>query len=87
MMLHEFYLLVALPNETDDPTDFVDRLYEAGCNDCLLGVGRQGFVAIDASREADTRDQAIESVQADIRKAIPDARSIALSDRMFGGLP
>lgn len=48
--------------------DFEDRLYEAGCDDALVGVVK-GVVVLDFSREAKTFKDAVESAMRDVRKA------------------
>ncbi len=52
MTEYEFVLRFQLPAENDQPDEFLDSLYEAGCSDAVIGVGLSGYLALDFSREA-----------------------------------
>jgi 6-phosphogluconolactonase/glucosamine-6-phosphate isomerase/deaminase len=85
-MNHEFRLVYKLP---DDDIDQVvdrwcvlsedafaalhDRLYEAGCDDALIGTGRDGHIAFLFDREAPSRKEAIASAMAAIESVMPEA--------------
>jgi hypothetical protein len=56
-----------------DPDCYIDRLYEAGCDDALIGIGRQGCIALDFTRSASSAFEAISSAIVDVKKVIPDA--------------
>lgn len=51
-----------------DGDEWEDSLYEAGCDDALVGLQR-GLFVLDFSREADTLADAVESACADTRRA------------------
>lgn len=66
MNSYEFTIVATgLPIDNDD---CLDRFYEAGCNDAIIGLQRGVFV-LDFDREADTLVEAIESACADVRCA------------------
>lgn len=69
----EFTLKLRLPADRPEPAAWLDALFEAGCDDATVGVGRNGALALDFSRAADTADTAVRSAIADVRKAIPGA--------------
>jgi hypothetical protein len=69
----EFVLKFRLPRDGADPTDWLDALFEAGCDDATVGVGKHGSIALDFSREAPSAEEAIHSAIEDARKAIPSA--------------
>lgn len=74
-----FQLTCDLPNKSDDPGQFVDALYEAGCNDATLGIGAKGAIGLDFDREAASFDVALLSALSAIRRAIPGVHGIALN--------
>ena len=47
---YNFTLKFDLPNKNDHPDHFVDALYECGCNDALIGIGKVGKIALRFSR-------------------------------------
>lgn len=71
---YDFELSYALPSPDADPDDFVDVLYEAGCDDALLGIGRRGHIGMMFTRHHDSAWNALMSAIRDVREAIPGAR-------------
>jgi hypothetical protein len=76
MNLYEFTLLFALPDATANPARFVDALYEAGCDDAVVGIGKQGSIAMEFSRSAGSADEAVGSAIDAVTRAIPGATLI-----------
>jgi predicted DNA-binding transcriptional regulator AlpA len=73
-MEYEFILKFALPSPDDDPSNFLDSLYEAGCgDDAVIGVGKRGTIALDFSRHGASAEEAVLSAVQDVTKAIPGA--------------
>lgn len=70
-MIWEFVLKFRLPESGQDPSTWLDALFEAGCDDATVGVGRIGSVALDFSREALSAEEALRSAIADVQAAIP----------------
>lgn len=65
MKTHHFVLVL----DADEITaDLEDRLYEAGCDDALLGV-HSGEVYLDFSRAAPSYSQAVSSAVLDAQSA------------------
>src|SRR5882724_7872170 len=75
--IYEFTLRFQLPGSKPKPDVWLDRLYEAGCDDATVGVGRKGFVALMFAREAATAEKAVSSAIRNVRKAIPGAELVA----------
>ena len=69
----DFELVVRLPDGGDDGAAWLDALFEAGCDDALVGVGRRGEIALDFSRQAPSLEDAVNSAIAAVRAAIPNA--------------
>lgn len=64
----------SVPPETDQPEDFLDALYEAGCDDAVVGVGLSGYISLDFSREGNSAQEAVQSAISGVQKAIHDAK-------------
>lgn len=73
---HDFTLTFNLEDPQADPGDFIEKLYEGGCDDALIGVGNKGYVALNFIREASSRNEAICSAINDVKKVIPSATLI-----------
>jgi hypothetical protein len=76
MKEYDFDLKFSLPSLYADPEQFVNALYEAGCDDATVGLGQNGRVALRFTREAPTAQDAVTSAIADVTKAIQDAKLI-----------
>jgi len=74
---YEFTLRFRLPAGAPDASAWLDRLYEAGCDDATVGVGRRGFIALMFAREAPSAAKAVSSAVRDVRGAIPGTELIA----------
>lgn len=74
MANYEFSLRYALPDPDANPFDFVDALYEAGCDDAMIGTGKRGSIMLEFDREAATAEEAMRSAAACVERAIPGAR-------------
>lgn len=73
MKSYDFILRFLLPDERATPDALLDRLFEAGCDDATIGVGKPGRIALDFTRQADTAEAAVSSAIAQVRQAAPDA--------------
>ena len=62
----------------------MERLYEAGCDDALVGLGVPGQLGLEFIREASSAEEAILSALADVRRAIPDAQLIEVGPDLVG---
>lgn len=77
MTSYEFTLRIRLPEANPDPEHWVDRIYEAGCDDATIGTGRHGFIGLMFARAASSAAKAIASAVRDVRRAIPGAQVVA----------
>lgn len=84
MTTYEFSLIFTLPHEDEDPDIYVEALYEAGCADATIGIGRMGMIALDFDRDALSAYAAIESAIRDVRKVIPQAKLVEASPDYVG---
>jgi hypothetical protein len=74
MATYDFSLMFALSDASAEPASFLDALYEAGCDDATVGVGRRGSIGLEFSREAVSADRAIRSAVAGVQRAIRGAQ-------------
>jgi hypothetical protein len=84
MTTYDFTLRVALPALAPVSDELIDRLYEAGCDDALLGIGRVGQVAFDFAREAVSARDALVSAIRDVGRGAPGSILIEVSPDLVG---
>lgn len=83
-MEYDFELSFKLARADADANEFVDRLYEEGCDDATVGVGARGRIGLMVTREAASARQAIVSAIEDVMRAIPDAELIEVRPDRVG---
>jgi hypothetical protein len=81
---YEFTLTFALSGTQDAPARYLDALFEAGCDDAVVGTGMSGLIALTFNRDAQTASEAISSALRDVLQAIPDARLVEAKPDMVG---
>jgi hypothetical protein len=69
---YTFSLNFTLP-KGDDPERYLDALYEAGCDDAVMGVGQFGMLGMDFTRAAASAEDAVRSAIENVRTAVPGA--------------
>lgn len=75
-MEYLFTLKYRLRAQDTDGEALIDRLFEAGCDDALLGIGQSGRLVLEFTREANSATDALESAIADVRKAVDNAELV-----------
>jgi hypothetical protein len=83
MSEYDFELKFQLADQ-EAAEEYLDALFEAGCDDAVVGVGKQGFIGLDFSREAPTALGAVSSAIRDVRAAIPHARLVEVGPDLVG---
>ncbi|MBN2824528.1 MAG: hypothetical protein JXQ76_04320 [Campylobacterales bacterium] len=73
MRAFDFELIFKLPSSSDNAQDYIDSLFEHGCDDATISSGKLGMISLSFSREAQTASTAIKSAIEDVQKAIPNA--------------
>lgn len=81
---YEFTLKFSLQDSQLNPNDYVEVLHENGCDDALIGTGRQGCIALNFIREAPSAYEAVSTAIIDVRKALPKASLIEASPDFVG---
>jgi len=84
MKEYEFTLKFSLPNFQVDPNEYIEKLYENGCDDALIGVGSKGYIALDFIREASSAYDAIASAITDVKQVIPNVSLINAAPDFVG---
>lgn len=80
---YEFTLKFAIP-EAFDREALEARLFEAGCDDALVGTGQQGRVALRFTRASASAGEAVESAIHDVQQALPQARMVEAEPDLVG---
>lgn len=78
----DFTLKFALKNTDQDPEIYIEKLYESGCDDATIGIGKKGRIALDFCREGNNAKEVMLSAIYDVRNVIPGAELIESSPDM-----
>ena len=81
---YDFTLTFEVSQNRSNTEDYLDALYEAGCDDALVGTGMSGSIALNFSRPAKSAEDAILQAVKDVQEAIPDAELIELKPDLVG---
>ncbi len=84
MHTYDFTLKFALGASDACRDECIERLYEQGCDDALVGIGLGGRIAMNFAREADSAHVAVLGAVAAVRRAIPDATLIEAAPDFVG---
>jgi predicted DNA-binding transcriptional regulator AlpA len=76
---YDFTLKFELSSPRLDGSLYIDQLYEGGCDDALIGVGKPGCLALNFIRASETAQTAIDSAKSDVEAVIPQATLIEAS--------
>ncbi len=80
---YDFTLKFFIPSG-GDPEAYLERLYESGCDDAVIGVGMKGRIALDFLREADSAYEAVSTAIAAVKSVIPAASLIEVTPDIVG---
>ena len=81
---YNFSLTFKLKEPNIDSQIYLDQLYEVGCDDALIGVGKKGYIGLDFIRESICAYEAIDSAINDVKLVINDAKLIHISPDLTG---
>ena len=81
---YEFTLTFTLPGTQDDPVQHIDALFEAGCDDAVVGAGTPGTISLEFNRDAASATSAIKSAIRDVVKAIPGISLVEAKPDLVG---
>ncbi|MGO1463312.1 MAG: DNA-binding protein [Marinobacter sp.] len=78
----DFSLTFAIPEIALDKIE--ERLFEAGCDDAIIGLGQKGRLALNFTRETVSAETAILSALRDVKQALPQTRLIEAAPDLVG---
>lgn len=79
----DFTLTFAISGLTD--TEALEaRLFDAGCDDAIIGIGQKGRLALNFVREAESAKEAIMSALRDVKRAVPEAQLVESGPDLVG---
>jgi predicted DNA-binding transcriptional regulator AlpA len=84
MSAFTFTLIFTLPDEHQDPEEWVGALSNKGCDDALIGVGVTGRIALSFTRESQSAKEAVVSAIQDVKQAIPGVRLAEVTPDLVG---
>lgn len=84
MKEYNFSLTFELKDATVDPKIYLDLLYESGCDDAVIGIGKKGNIGLDFMRESNSGYDAIYSAINNVKAVIPDANLVMVSPDIVG---
>ena len=73
---YDFTLKFSLPSVMMVDDAILDKLFEAGCDDALMSIGKAGYLAADFTRESITAYEAIKTAIKAVTDAISHAKLI-----------
>jgi hypothetical protein len=84
MRQYDFTLNFVLGQSSAKPEACLERLANEGCNDAFVGLGHNGRLAINFTRQARSAYDALFSALSDVKKAIPEAKLVEASPDLVG---
>lgn len=72
----QFDVMIRLPMGCSDIEDVVDRLYEAGCDDAVVGCGNPGMLGLSFTREGMEREVVIAGAVQDALAGLPAGAAV-----------
>lgn len=81
---YDFTLRFALTHSDADPERYLERLAREGCDDAIVGLGNNGRIALNFTRQAASAYEAIFSALSAVRRAIPDATLVEVNPDLVG---
>ena len=76
---YDFALHFKLTDSQKDPSEYEDLLFEAGCDDALIGIGMKGYLGLDFIRTSKGVVEAIYSAIDRVKTVIPESELYYIS--------
>jgi hypothetical protein len=67
----QFDVMIRLPQRCPDIEDVVDKLFESGCDDAVVGCGTPGLLGLAFIREGTDREAVIARAVSDALAGLP----------------
>lgn len=84
MSEYEFTLKFKLPDVEANGEEYLDALFEAGCDDAIIGLGHTGHIGLEFVREAESVEDAIYSAITAVKGAIDGVSLLEASPDIVG---
>ena len=84
MKEYEFTLKFSLNDVSVNIDSYIDILYKENCDDAIIGIAKNGRIALQFNREDNTALQAVISAIKDVERAIPNAKLIEATPDLVG---
>jgi len=81
---YDFTLTFSLPDQSKVAEDYLDLLYEAGCDDAIIGVGVVGTISLEFVRDGLSAKEVVASALKAVLVAIPNAELIEAKPDLVG---
>jgi len=81
---YDFTLKFSLPSEMMVDDAILDKLFEAGCDDAMIGVGMPGCLSLDFTRKAKSASAAVFSAIKNVKAAVPGINLIEAAPDLVG---
>lgn len=72
----QFDVMIRLPMSCPDIEDVVDRLYEAGCDDAVVGCGNPGMLGLAFVRKGTDPEAVIGGAVRDALAGLPEGAAV-----------
>jgi hypothetical protein len=67
----EFDIVIALPKGAEDEDAIMDALFEAGCDDAVVGLGASGIIGLGFTRVGEDAEVVISEAVTQVLSALP----------------
>lgn len=84
MNYYEFTLTFRLKDHKESPEKYIGNLGVAGCDDAIVGIGKQGSIALSFKRESQSELEAITTASRSVSGAIPGAILVKTDPDILG---
>ena len=81
---YDFTLKFKLSNSQILPESVLDRLYQSGCDDALIGIGKPGYLGLNFVRESTSAYEAIQSAVKNVRSVLKNAILVSVAPDLVG---
>ena len=75
-MRFEFDVVIALPKGFGDEESIMDALFDAGCDDAVVGLGASGLVGLGFTRAGDEAESVISHAVRQVLSALPQGSQL-----------
>jgi len=75
-MVFEFDLVFSLPKGSANEDALLDALFEAGCDDAVVGLGAPGLTAVSLERAGDNAEAVISEAATQVLNALPEGAEL-----------